>query len=164
MKLFRTDLNRGLSGELFDIPADSLALGNLRVKGDVLSCTLTSKITSHGYHLTGAIKATVEETCDRCLESYFAIHETPLELILTTNEELMNEVNVNVILFPETEEFVDLSVVLHDIIQLEEPLKRICDENCKGLCPKCGTNLNMHPCSCEGDNPDHRWKALKSIS
>jgi uncharacterized protein len=44
------------------------------------------------------------------------------------------------------------------------PLRSICTENCKGLCGKCGANLNTNNCSCSvEDNPDPRWEPLTKL-
>ena len=48
-------------------------------------------------------------------------------------------------------------------LQVAVPLKLLCEEQCKGLCPRCGKNLNEGPCSCEPDDPDSRWEALEQL-
>ena len=48
-------------------------------------------------------------------------------------------------------------------ILLALPLKTICSESCKGLCPHCGQNLNVEQCSCAEPVEDPRWAALKDI-
>ena len=42
------------------------------------------------------------------------------------------------------------------------PLKTVCREDCKGLCPSCGSNLNVESCDCQ-PVPDARWSALKDL-
>lgn len=56
-----------------------------------------------------------------------------------------------------------LEDVLREQVLLAVPLKVICRENCKGLCPHCGKNLNQEPCSCSVPAEDPRWAALKDI-
>jgi uncharacterized protein len=56
-----------------------------------------------------------------------------------------------------------LEDVLREQILLALPLKAICREDCKGLCPQCGKNLNQEPCSCGEPPEDPRWAALKDI-
>ena len=46
---------------------------------------------------------------------------------------------------------------------LELPSKMLCQEDCRGLCPICGKDLNEGPCGCEHDTTDPRWDALKSL-
>ena len=56
-----------------------------------------------------------------------------------------------------------LEDVLREQVLLAVPLKAICREDCKGLCPHCGKNLNLTQCSCEEPVDDPRWSALKEI-
>ena len=56
-----------------------------------------------------------------------------------------------------------LEDVLREQVLLAMPLRAICREDCKGLCPKCGANLNQEQCSCEEHDEDPRWAALKDI-
>jgi uncharacterized protein len=56
-----------------------------------------------------------------------------------------------------------LEDVLREQVLLAVPLKALCREDCKGLCPHCGKNLNHGQCSCEEPVEDPRWNALKEI-
>jgi len=56
-----------------------------------------------------------------------------------------------------------LEDVLREQILLAVPLKAICLEDCKGLCPHCGRNLNIEQCSCAEPVEDPRWSALKEL-
>ncbi|MFZ5827999.1 MAG: YceD family protein [Bacillota bacterium] len=60
---------------------------------------------------------------------------------------------------------IDLTDPLRENILLELPIKPLCDADCKGLCPTCGTNLNEGDCACEGDREavDPRLAALKDL-
>jgi uncharacterized protein len=56
-----------------------------------------------------------------------------------------------------------LEDVLREQILLALPLKATCRENCQGLCPHCGCNLNLEACNCREPAEDPRWSALKEI-
>lgn len=56
-----------------------------------------------------------------------------------------------------------LEDVLREQVLLAVPLKAICREDCKGLCPHCGKNLNLAQCNCAEPAEDPRWSALKEI-
>jgi uncharacterized protein len=56
-----------------------------------------------------------------------------------------------------------LEDVLREQVLLAMPLRAICREDCKGLCPHCGKNLNQEQCSCTVEVEDPRWAALKDI-
>jgi uncharacterized protein len=55
-----------------------------------------------------------------------------------------------------------LEDVLREQVLLAVPLKAVCDEGCKGLCPRCGKNLNIEPCACQ-TIPDQRWSGLEQL-
>jgi uncharacterized protein len=58
-------------------------------------------------------------------------------------------------------------LLLEDVIKeqllLAVPLRAICREDCKGLCPQCGRNRNLEPCNCSNQTQDPRWAALEDI-
>jgi uncharacterized protein len=65
-------------------------------------------------------------------------------------------------LHPETDK-IDLSEDVRDYALLALPMKKLCSENCKGLCPKCGKNLNDGPCECRDEKIDPRWEPLQKL-
>ncbi|MEW6509556.1 MAG: DUF177 domain-containing protein [Bacteroidota bacterium] len=58
---------------------------------------------------------------------------------------------------------IDLSEDVRQTILLAVPLKRVCREQCKGLCPHCGKNLNEGPCDCRDTIADGRWDKLREL-
>jgi uncharacterized protein len=56
-----------------------------------------------------------------------------------------------------------LEDAIREQVLLSVPLKVVCREDCKGLCPSCGKNRNTDPCSCARPFADPRWSALKEI-
>ncbi|MBC8346630.1 MAG: DUF177 domain-containing protein [Candidatus Marinimicrobia bacterium] len=163
MKLFRSDLEKHISNQLFEISADSLNLDDIQVAGDTLSCTLSSEYAPNGYRVHGLLSVIFIEKCDRCLAKIEEKHESSINIILTDNDELLDNKNIDVIHFSNSEEFIDLSPIIHDLILLEEPLKRLCNESCRGLCPNCGNDLNESQCSCAPKGEDSRWGQLKEL-
>lgn len=59
---------------------------------------------------------------------------------------------------------VDLAPVIREQVLLEIPIKALCREDCLGLCPACGANLNDGPCGCVGRAADPRWEALGRLA
>ena len=59
--------------------------------------------------------------------------------------------------------YIDADEALTEQILLELPLKHLCKEDCKGLCPKCGTDLNKSTCNCETKEPDPRFDVLRKL-
>jgi len=163
MKLFRSDLEKHISNQLFEISADSMDLNDLQIAGGKLTCTLSVEHAAGGYRIHGPLKGKVLEKCDRCLTKFEEELESLLDVILTGNDELINYDNVDVIHFADTDEFIDLNPIIHDLVLLAEPFQRICNESCMGLCLNCGINLNESTCSCNSTEDNSRWDALKNL-
>jgi uncharacterized protein len=116
--------------------------------------------------LRGSIKTEVELLCDRCL----APRRAPLEVEFDTRfipQERASGESDNVELLTEDlglaayeGDAVDLDELVREQILLALPLRNLCGEDCKGLCQKCGANLNAGQCSCEQKEIDPRWSAL----
>jgi uncharacterized protein len=60
------------------------------------------------------------------------------------------------------DEDLDLSELVRQLVALCLPSRPLCREDCAGLCPRCGHNLNEGPCRCGRDDADPRWAALKT--
>ena len=96
--------------------------------------------------------------CARCLDpverkmSYSFLHELDREEIEGFEEGIIVD-----------NDFLDLDKLAVSDIQLNFPLKILCTENCKGLCPVCGTNLNHGSCNCSSQSIDPRLEALKEL-
>jgi len=59
---------------------------------------------------------------------------------------------------------MDLTEPVRQALLVEMPLKPLCREDCKGLCPQCGANLNEGPCDCVTETVDNRWLALRELN
>jgi uncharacterized protein len=129
----------------------------------------------HGKHkvvqdirLKGKLNTSVEVACARCLDPVahkvdrsFDLLYRPIgvdsghaELSVTDAEAEIGYYEGEGLLLEDT---------LREQVLLALPLKSICREDCKGLCPHCGKNLNETQCSCVDDIEDPRWAALKEI-
>ena len=162
MKLYRSQIDQLISNKLFEISIEDLGLNKYQFVNDQLDCSITVKSTSNGYRIYGNIKCKILESCDRCLNTYEHNKKIPLDIILSNNVELIN--NTDIILFKDSEDFIDLGPIIYDLILLDSPLKRLCTDNCKGLCYNCGKDLNKALCKCMKPNSDHRWDKLKKLT
>lgn len=100
--------------------------------------------------------------CDRCLSTFsHHIHTsyTLMYMYQTQDFEVENEVQI----INKDTVYIDLSDDVRQYILLAVPIKLLCKEDCKGLCPKCGKNLNEGSCSCEIETVDPRWEALSKF-
>lgn len=106
--------------------------------------------------LTGKIKADLTLKCSRCLKDFEYVLETELE------EKLSKESgNDDAIHFEG--EIVDLTDIVLNNILLSLPMKPVCREDCKGLCPKCGSDMNIDKCRCAEKDIDPRFSVLKDL-
>lgn len=119
----------------------------------------------------GEAHATLEGTCDRCLEA--ATLELTGQVEALYGDEpgtFMGEDGEELEILPIENDAIDLTLPVRTAIAVEIPFKVLCKEDCKGLCPHCGKNLNEGPCDCEerlaaeGDptNPFYALKAFKT--
>jgi uncharacterized protein len=155
-----------LSDETFD-PEDPTPVDARQVKGNV-------KITRLGDDLLvqGNVKADVSLVCSRCLESF----EVPIES--TLEERYQPSVDVftgRPIVRADVEEDdnafsisanheIDLAEPVRQALLVALPIRPLHSEDCAGLCPTCGKNLNEGPCDCEPDTSDNRWAALGQLN
>ena len=119
--------------------------------------------------LRGEVRTEVELLCDRCLgpsrtplavefDASFIPQEA--EAAKAENVELLSE---DLGLSAYDGEAVDLDELVREQILLGLPSRRLCKEDCEGLCPKCGADLNAGRCSCEQGEVDPRWSALAGL-
>ncbi|MCX8010231.1 MAG: DUF177 domain-containing protein [Ignavibacteria bacterium] len=103
-------------------------------------------------------------TCDRCLIEYKnVLHPNYFMFYINdiAHKETYDPDTVTVI-SKDTDE-IDLSVDVREYILLSVPMKNLCSEECKGLCPKCGKDLNYETCECNIEEIDPRWEKLKNL-
>ena len=110
--------------------------------------------------MTGSIQTTIHGICDRCATEFDREIEFPLDVVLVT--ELANEENEDEWVFPLEGDSADLDDIVRTVFVLNLDSKLLCDEDCKGLCCRCGKNLNDGPCSCQKEL-DPRFAALKQL-
>lgn len=100
--------------------------------------------------------------CDRCLATFDQNLETTFQLIYSKHKrDVFEDDEYRFLGEKETE--IDLSADVRENLLLVIPMKRLCNESCRGLCIHCGANLNHETCNCKQDTIDPRWEKLKSI-
>ncbi|MBN2541669.1 DUF177 domain-containing protein [bacterium] len=113
----------------------------------------------------GTVATKMKVQCSRCLKPFYYELAADVEFVVKTQDKGPD----NVIVWDEDYVIVDhygtldTASLLRDLILLELPLHPLCDQNCKGLCPICGKNLNEGPCSCEREDIPSVWGPLERI-
>ena len=110
--------------------------------------------------MEGQVRTTIHGICDRCAGSFDREVTFPIDVVLVT--ELANEENEDEGVFPLEGDSADLDDIVRTVFVLNLDSKLLCKEDCKGLCPKCGKNLNDGPCNCQKEL-DPRFAALKQL-
>ncbi len=116
----------------------------------------------------GHLNTSVEIACDRCLEPAIFPIDTDFDLVYRPAAYVPDKEEVNVedaeseLGFYEGEG-LELSDVIREQVLLSLPMHRICQENCKGICPVCGQNRNVTACDCHLVPKDDRWAGLKDL-
>ena len=110
--------------------------------------------------MTGKIFTTIHGVCDRCASDFTSDVEFPLDVVLVT--ELSNEENEDEWVFPLEGDSADLEDIIRTVFVLNLDSKLLCKPDCKGLCCRCGKNLNDGPCSCQKEL-DPRFAALRQL-
>ena len=145
--------------------SDLLALGPVKWAGEV-------RFASPGYQLTAEVKYQQELSCTRCLAPRDMEVQESFELLIVVDaspegyekgaggEHELSERDLGLYRV-ETDE-VELRPILLEQIQLGLPMRVVCSDDCRGLCPECGTNRNTTPCDCAPPS-DPRWGALAEL-
>ena len=108
-------------------------------------------------HMQGIITADMLCICDRCGQQFESIKETAVDAVLVEEE---SEENPELFVLDGTE--IDAQEVLSTCFILDMETKFLCREDCKGLCARCGKNLNLGPCGC-GKDIDPRFAVLEQL-
>ena len=142
-----------------------LAGGEGRLVGQ---CELSLRATraDDEVELIGSVSVVVEFECDRCLTTLSMPVEESFDLLyvppLGTGEE--HELGANDLSLGFYQDgIIDVDDLAREQIELALPMARLCTEECRGLCPECGANLNLGQCSCSEKQVDVHWAALKEL-
>lgn len=116
--------------------------------------------------LVGSINALVAFECDRCLkpiempvsQSFDLVYLPPLGI---GDEHELGDQDLDTGFYQG--EAIDVDDLVREQVELALPMARLCTEECQGLCPECGANLNQGRCSCTSEESDPRWAALRQL-
>jgi uncharacterized protein len=162
MKIQVLGLSEGLHDYAFDIPSADLGLAE-EFSGNV-NARISLDKTPTEILLSAELSATVNLECDRCTTPFVLTLEPKYRMVYVWEGEdtsLLDPSEVQVI--SPGLSVIDLSEDIRQTLLLALPVKRVCRELCKGLCPQCGKHLNDGPCLCKETADDSRWEKLKEL-
>src|SRR5262245_8505497 len=120
------------------------------------------------FRLIGSVATTLEMPCSRCLEPFrmpvdqtFDLRYQPHARNVGEGEREIEEDDLTTAFYENDE--IDLGQLMREQFYLALPMKPLCREDCQGLCPVCGTNLNRGTCNCKREWEDPRFASLKAL-
>ena len=142
------DLSDLLYGTSYPVSEPVLASGVVRNTAGVLV-------------MTGEISTCIHGVCDRCAADFDRDVNIPMNVVLVN--ELANEENEDEWVFPLEADSADLEDIVRTVFVLNMDSKMLCSPDCKGLCHRCGKNLNYEACTCQKEI-DPRFAAFQTAS
>lgn len=119
--------------------------GNFTLSGDIIN-------------FDGTVRTTLNLACSRCLENF----NKPIEIEIHEKFSKFDHDEDNDLIIINNDK-IDFSPVIETNIILSLPMKKLCSEECKGLCSVCGTNLNHSECNCKENDIDPRLAKLRDF-
>lgn len=111
--------------------------------------------------IQGETEVTIAIPCDRCLEDvdreFHIVVDKEIDLTGSNEEKSMDGLNYMI------GTSLDVDQLIFGEILVSWPMKVLCREDCKGICKRCGANLNMAECQCQKTEPDPRMAAIQDI-
>jgi uncharacterized protein len=120
-----------------------------------------------GYSLGARLAWRGSLECSRCLAPYDFVHDERFSLLLyprtpvDSPELLLAREDLDASFYDDP--VVPVAPIVEERIQMAIPMKPLCREDCRGLCPQCGADLNVSECSCVFEEIDPRWRALQLL-
>jgi uncharacterized protein len=117
--------------------------------------------------VSGVLSLELENDCSRCLKRIRQVQNLPVSVVYHPADEIGSEKHelhgdeMDMGFYRGDE--LDLRELLSEQVMLNLQMKPLCDETCKGICPKCGTDLNTGTCNCETRETDPRLEVLKKL-
>jgi DUF177 domain-containing protein len=118
--------------------------------------------------VNGHVDTRAQVECDRCLKPIEVPVSADFELEYITGSEYessavaeLTEAELSVSVFDG--DAIDVDEIVKEQVLLTVPTRMLCREDCKGICPQCGTDKNTGECECVTEDIDPRWAALKNL-
>ena len=139
--------------------ADAGSVVNTLTNGYVNAHTGAS-VSADGNSLSAEVKVKYDTMCARCAEPVSSVLEITFEKDIASSGDVSSD-NDDYIIIEDKK--LDLLIPVEEEIMLEMPSRTLCKEDCLGLCPKCGKNLNEGPCGCNHKEVDPRLAVLLDL-
>jgi uncharacterized protein len=156
-----TNLPVGIHALHFVKTVDELQLEVPFVDNLVLDCKLDK--SQHQIVVGCNLTISTQLICDRCNSKFEKKLSADFTLLYLFEQSDIDKNDVNLKYLSPNEDKIDLTEDVIDYANLAIPMKKLCKEECKGLCVKCGKNLNQNKCNCNDDITDPVWEPLLKL-
>ena len=137
-----------------------LAVSPARIGGEV------SRLEG-GYSLSARLDWEGRLECSRCLAPYDFANEEEFSLLLYPRKQVskaeLSLAREDLDAYFYEDPTVPIAPIVEERIQMAIPMKPLCSEECRGLCARCGADLNVSKCNCVVEFIDPRWTALELL-
>jgi len=137
------------------------------IRVEAAGIELTIQKAGDEFFCQGQVTAQVVMECARCLTEFTTELSGSTDFVICSQEQVDGQDDVpddeDRVYFKGAELKVDVREPVRQTLLLAVPLKPLCSEDCKGLCAKCGADLNHETCACEREQSDPRWEGLKGL-
>jgi len=147
------EISEEVSIENLGLPQTVKTLGNLIVNAFVDRFEDSFRVKLN-------VKADLIEQCDKCLTDFKSQFDENGEQIYQVGKGEYEDDDIEVL--PDNTRELDLSNLINEVFLINRPIQKTCKEDCRGLCPDCGKNLNLTTCDCKSERIDPRLEKLKS--
>lgn len=124
---------------------------------------LSGEVVNHSGYMKMSMTLCIKykTQCARCLAELERAGEYSFEKNVAVKGTLQNEDNDDYILVESSQ--IELDTTAEELLMLELPIRHLCRDDCKGLCPKCGKDLNAGDCECQKKDVDPRLAVLAKL-
>jgi uncharacterized protein len=154
-------LSEGLHEYKFEEPVENLGLE------EGFTGNLTAEVELNKVHnqivLNVSVNVTARFECDRCNRTFDQELNPYYQIVYLFGDEPDDNEDINIIYLSPDADKINIAPEVRDYVLLSVPMKKLCAEECKGLCPKCGKDLNQDTCECESGEVDSRWLPLQEL-
>lgn len=159
MKIQVGGLSDGVYEYTLATDAASLELGSHFQERIVVNVTVEK--SGSQVFLKAAVSAGASFTCDRCLTPFLSPLASSYRMCYVAEGSTHGSIDpAELQVVPAGFSVIDMSDDVRQTVLLSVPLKLLCSESCRGLCPHCGINLNLGTCTCTEHSVDPRWEQL----
>jgi DUF177 domain-containing protein len=165
-------LLKSAPGTTLDVDLDNEDELDLREGEADLAGPVTGRLrlhrTNQGIYVDGMVSAPIRLQCTRCLRDFTETLEFPLReefyptIDVTSGVPVSGPHDADAFAINRHHE-VDLREPIRQALVLALPMKPLHSEDCAGLCPRCGKDLNEGPCGCSPEESDNRFAALQGL-